>query len=478
MISQSTNWDLIIVGAGTAGMPCAIAAAEHHAQVVVIEKASDVGGTLHITGGHLSAAGTRRQRQRGIDDSPDRHFADVMRISRGTADPVLVRLAVDEAPRTLDWLDDLGFPFAPETPALVYGHEPYSVPRTYWGVEAGKSILATLRPLWDRYRASGNITLLLEHELIELLWDGQRVIGVVVQGWRGRLKLQGKAVVLTTGGYAANPHLFAEVTPGHPRLISAASPTSTGDGLLAARRLGAAFRNGDKYLPSLGGLELEPGSGRADWWAAWALVFSPVYRLPREIYVNERGERFIAEDEMSPDRRERALLEQPGQRFWLVFDDVALHDGPSVVRQWDAAEIRARAAEGKVVWSADTLQELARKAGIDADGLQQTVKCYNEAVRCGHDPLGRVQLTHPIEKPPFYALLTYGTSLVSFGGLAVDGRLRVLDEQGNPIPGLYAAGEILGAAATSGQAFCSGMLLTPSLSFGRWLGRRLAMALR
>ncbi|MEM4724489.1 MAG: FAD-dependent oxidoreductase, partial [Candidatus Hadarchaeum sp.] len=248
MISQSTNWDLIIVGAGTAGMPCAIAAAEHHAQVVVIEKASDVGGTLHITGGHLSAAGTRRQRQRGIDDSPDRHFADVMRISRGTADPVLVRLAVDEAPRTLDWLDDLGFPFAPETPALVYGHEPYSVPRTYWGVEAGKSILATLRPLWDRYRASGNITLLLEHELIELLWDGQRVVGVVVQGWRGRLKLQGKAVVLTTGGYAANPHLFAEVTPGHPRLISAASPTSTGDGLLAARRLGAAFRNGDKYL--------------------------------------------------------------------------------------------------------------------------------------------------------------------------------------------------------------------------------------
>lgn len=474
MISRLDNWDVIIVGAGTAGMACAITAAEHEAKVVVIEKASDIGGTLHITGGHMSAAGTRRQQEKGIDDSPDRHFDDVMRISRGTADPVLVRLAVDEAPHTIDWLDDLGFPFAPETPALVYGHEPYSVPRTYWGVEAGKSILQTIRPLWDRHVASGRITVLLEHELTELVGNNKRVVGVVVQGPNGAIQLRGAAIVLTTGGYAANPSFFAEVTPGRPRLISTARQTSTGDGILIARRVGAQFRGADKYLATLGGIELEPGSGRADWWTAWALVFSPAYRMPREIYVNLHGRRFIAEDEPSPDRRERALLEQPGHKFWCVFDEAALADGETIVRQWNAAQLRTEAAKGKVIWSADTLEELARRAGIDADGLIQTVSSYNRAVSRGNDPLGRTHLTHPIERPPFYALLTYGTSLISFGGIAVDGRLRVLDKQAKPIPGLYAAGEILGAAATSGQAFCGGMLLTPSLSFGRLLGRWLA----
>jgi fumarate reductase flavoprotein subunit len=475
MSLQQERWDLIIVGAGTAGMPCAITAAEHDAKVIVIEKASEVGGTLHTSGGHISAAGARRQREKGIDDSPDRHFEDIMRISRGTADPTLVRLAVEEAPRTIDWLDDLGFPFAPETPALVYGHEPYSAPRTYWGLDAGKSLLETIRPLWDRHAASGRITVLLEHELIDLIGDGQRVIGVIARGPHGPLDLRGKAVVLTTGGYASNPQFFAEVTPGHPRLISTARETSTGDGILVARRLGAKFRGGDQYLASLGGLELVPGSGRADWWTAWALVFSPAYRMPREIYVNLHGERFIAEDEPSVDRRERALLQQPGHKFWLVFDEVALNDGPSVVRQWDAAEVRGqRAAEEKVIWSASTLEELARKAGIDADGLRQTVRRYNEAVRHGSCPLGRTHLTHPVESPPFYALLTCGTSLITFGGLAVDGELRVLDEQGTPIPGLYAAGEIIGAAATSGNAFCGGMAVTPAISFGRLLGHKLA----
>ena len=86
-------------------MPCAIAAAEAGARLVVGEKTEDVGGTLLVNfTGHLSAAGTCRQRARGIDDSPDEHFADVMRISNGLADPLLVRLAVDEAPRTIDWL--------------------------------------------------------------------------------------------------------------------------------------------------------------------------------------------------------------------------------------------------------------------------------------------------------------------------------------------------------------------------------------
>lgn len=474
MTSSVQVWDLIIVGAGSAGIPCAIAAAEAGAHVVVAEKSHEIGGTLHLSGGHMSGGGTRRQRERGIEDSPDLHFADVMRICHVEADPVLVRLAVDEAPHTLDWLDDLGLPWNPDTPKIVYGHEPYQIPRTVFGMDGGKSILDSLRPEWEKHVASGAICSLLEHEMTELTREQGAVTGIRVRNAEGERELRGRAVVLTTGGYASNPQFFDEVTPGNPKLVSTARETSTGDGIIAARKLGARFQHGDKYIASLGGVELDPGSGRASWDHLWAMVFSPLYRPPREIYVNARGERFVAEDEPNPDIRERLLLQQPDHQFWCIWDERAIDDGSCIIRQWNTTQLRVAAAEEKTFWMADSIEDLARKAGIHAAGLVETVSRWNESTRTGDDPLGRRDLSRPIEAPPFYAMLTHATSLITFGGLAVDGELRVLDEAGRPIPNLYAAGEILGAAALMGQSFCGGMMQTPAISFGRILGRRLA----
>ena len=457
--------DIIVVGAGTAGMPCAIEAAGRGARVTVVEKAGEPGGTLHVSGGHMSAAGSRRQRERGIQDSPDLHFDDVMRISKSKADPALVRLAVDEAARTVDWLDELGFPFDPATPALVYGHEPYSRPRTHWGVDGGQSILSTLLPVWEEHVAAGSIEPLFELELVELVREDGGIAGVVACDHDGERELRAPATVLTTGGYAAGPTLFAEVTPGSPQLVSAARPTSTGDGIRVARRAGAGFRGADQYLPTLGGVEREPG--RVYDWPEFVNL-TAADRPPREIHVNVLGRRFLAEDDPSPDRRERALLEQPGHRFWIVFDEDALAGEP-LGYAWDADAIRGLAT------SADDIGELALLVDVDPDVLVATVAEWNDIV-AGRalDPLGRRTCDHPVVRPPFYALETRATSMISFGGIAVDGELRVLDERQEPIAGLFAAGEVLGAAATSGNAFCGGMLVTPSLSFGRILGRRLA----
>ena len=110
--------ELLVVGAGTAGMPCAIAAAEAGARVVVAERSDEIGGTLHISYGHMSAAGTRRARAKGIDDAPDLHFEDVMRIGHGHGDPALIRAAVDGAAATIDWLEDIGLPFPAEMPVI------------------------------------------------------------------------------------------------------------------------------------------------------------------------------------------------------------------------------------------------------------------------------------------------------------------------------------------------------------------------
>ncbi len=474
-LERAGSWDLIVVGAGTAGMACAISAAEAGAIVVVIEKTNQIGGTLHISGGHMSAAGTRRQRERGIEDTPAQHLADIMRISQQTADPIVAGLAVELAPGTADWLEELNFPFDPLTPTLVYGHEPYSQPRTFWGVDSGKSILEVLRPQWDRLVAEGNISVKFEHELAGLILENGRVTGVRLTSNGNRaIEVRGYRTILTTGGYGANPTLFARVTPGHPYLASNAAPTSTGEGIQLATEVGARFHNGEKYMITLGGIELEPGSGRVDWDTAWANISNAVVRPPREIYVNSQGERIMAEDTPNPDPRERALLKQPDHRLWVIMDSVALRSGSPLVSQWSVDEFCRHAGEGKVAWIAASLGELARKAGIDPDGLVQTVLRFNQAVQAGGgDHFGRTDLQYAVSEPPFYALLTRASSLITFGGLAVDGDLQVLDQQNRPIAGLYAAGEILGAGATSGNAFCGGMSVTPALSLGRWLGQRL-----
>lgn len=475
MPAREYEADVVVVGVGTAGLTFAITAADRGLHVAAVEKSERVGGTLFVTGGRMSAAGTRRQRECGIEDSPEDHYEEVMEIGRGVPDPDLVRLAVEEAPRTVDWLDDLGFPFAPETPAVQLAHEPYSTPREYWGESQGRSILRTIRPLWDRNVTAGRIEPFLNTECTGLLVEDGAVRGIRAEGPTGPVTVRAADTVLTTGGYGADPEFFAEVTPGSPPLVTNAAETSTGEGIELAREVGAGFDGAGHRMPVLGGVEVEAGSGRADWTRRWAMVVNPERRQPHEIYVTEDGERFLAEDEPSVYERQKAVADLSGHRYWVVFDEQGLEapDVPILMgRTTDF--VRELAADWEVAWRAETVQGLAERAGIDPDGLASTVTEFNEAVRTGEDPLGRTFLPAPIEEPPFYAICTHDTTLVTFGGLDVNDELRVLDTDGDPISGLYAAGEALGAAATSGGDFVGGMLITPALSFGRILGRQLA----
>ena len=128
-----------------------------------------------------------------------------------------------------------------------------------------------------------------------------------------------------------------------------------------------------------------------------------------------------------------------------------------------------------IIKFAETIEKLAVKLGLPSENLAETVSEFNNCVQLQKDAqFGRTYLQNSVSKPPFYALLTYASSLVSCGGLAVNGDLQVVDKDDNPIPNLYAIGEIIGAGAMTGNAFCSGMLITPALSFGRILGRNLS----
>ena len=472
-MAGSVGVDLIVVGAGTAGIPCAITAAEAGAKVAVVEKHDEVGGTLFVSAGQMSAAGTRQQRARGIEDTADAHFEDVMRIGHGKNDPAIVRLAVDEAAATVNWLEEIGYPMPEEMPIQNPGHELYSADRTYWAPELGQAILNTLRPRFDDLVAAGRIELLLEHSLTELITDAGSVVGIRAKGPDGAVESHAGAIVLATGGYASNREMFSELHPD-VHAVFGARPTSTGDGIRAATQIGAGFRGAENHLPTLGGIELETGSGESDIWDAMAGM-NPAIRAPREIYVDASGNRVIAEDCLSRDELEHALADAGG-RLWLVFDEDSIDDEDPLITGWSSTMLRDFATEGTKAWMADDLDTLARKAGIDADGLVGAVGAWNASVASGSDPLGRQQLEGPIRTPPFYAVITHAVVVITFGGITVDGDLRVVDESGVPIPGLYAAGEVLGASAAMGDAFCGGMSVTPSISFGRILGRRLAAA--
>ncbi|MEM6576767.1 MAG: FAD-binding protein, partial [Pseudomonadota bacterium] len=124
-------------------------------------------------------------------------------------------------------------------------------------------------------------------------------------------------------------------------------------------------------------------------------------------------------------------------------------------------------------YKADSIEQLAKAAGIDAAGLAATVADYNRGQADGRDSLGRQHLPLPIAEPPFYAVQLQSWLLTSFAGVAVDDRLRVIREDGSPVANLYAAGELLGSGQFNGRSYCGGMLVTPALTFGRLLGEKL-----
>lgn len=472
MAGPVDEFDVVVVGAGTAGLPCAITAAAGGARVLLVEKDRRIGGTLHISGGHLAAAGTRRQAERGIADSPEFHLADILRISGGTARSDLIRLVVEHAAETVDWLADRGFNFAPETPRIIYGHEPYSVPRTYYGRDEGLSILAVLQQELDAVARRAPLAVWTDSPVVGIESDDAGATVTVLRGGVD-VTVRTSAVVLATGGFAANAELFTELE-GAP-LVSAAHMTSTGDGLYLARELGARIQGQGSYMPSFGGLPDPRAPGRANWSDRQLLTSE---RPPLEIYVDPAGRRWVAEDEPSIDAKERRLAEIPSQTFWTIFDDAMLSAAvgrAALVVGCTPEDIRAMANTREGVHSAKSVVELATAAGIDAAGLCDTVGRYNTAVARGVDPeFGRTHLPAPIARPPFYAVRNHGIALVTFAGLDIDDRFRVRDVVGRPIPRLYAVGEVIGAAATCGQSFCSGMLVTPAITFGRLLGRALA----
>lgn len=472
---------LVVVGAGGAGLCTALEAAQAGAKVHLIDKLETMGGMLHIANGEFSGAGSRRQASRGIQDSVEQHFAEVRRISHDRIHPELASLSVRHQGETVDWLDSLGFAFHPDCPGLIHGHEVYDIPRTYWGVDYGRSVLDVLIPLITEQVEAGRIALHLSTRMTSLIVEDGRVVGIEVDSADGGRELRGDAVVLATGGYDANIELRNRFLPEHcADVLVGCLDHATGDGLVAAEAIGAATSADEFFLPVMGMIpDPERPQHAVDYRHAF-VEMAPAYRTPHEIWVNRNGERFVAEDTTSPELRERALIRQPGNVMHIVFDATVVEQAPvSLIRNptddWTPERFADACAGSPWITRADSLAELAAQLDVPAESLAASVAGYNAAVRGeAADPTGRITMPVELSGDRWYAITTVAASILSRDGIRVDTDLRVLDAAGASLAGLYAVGEVLGNNVFAGDNYVGGMSITPALTLGRLLGRSLA----
>ena len=412
------------MGGGSAGLPCAIFAAQQGARVLVVDRAHRLGGTLDRSTGQIAAADTRIQAEQGIEDSPAVHFDEIMRISRGKVDRELARVFVTDAARTVDWLYERGFKPLPGHPVTTGGHEPYRVRRYQWAAENGVAILKILLPEFLNLAHKGSIEFLIRTDARELIQDaGGAVRGVVVEDAAGRrMDLRGRKVAITTGGCGGNPEMF-ERLHGVPMYARLAYPFNLGGGLEMGVAVGGVLRGAELFTTFFGMVLNDFNVPSTP--AGVPVNTYPDRRMPWEVYVNSRGQRFVREDHPSVDEREHALLDQENHRYWMIFDQEIMDTAPPVALGWDHARLDVAFSKYHFFSQAGTLEELAFWAGIEADGLAAAVERYNAGQAGGRDPdFGREHMPLPVRKPPFYAIRMQGTQLLTFAGLDVNPQPR------------------------------------------------------
>ncbi len=467
---MSEDWDVIIIGAGSAGIPAAIFAANRGATVLQIEADDKIGGTLMLSSGQISAAGTKRQKKMGIKDSALEHYKDAQRIAENTIDPVLGKLAIDNAAETYDWLESIGYEPISNHPVAGGAHEPYFKRRYHWAENAAVAILDVLKPVHEQLVKERKIDLRLECRMTQIIKDNSgHVAGIETKSKIGKEVFYGKNTVITTGGYAHNHDLWKELTP-HIPLRAWTNEYSLGDGLVAARKIGADYDGANKFLCTFAGVLEDP---KDPFSTSLGMQFSPQVREPWEIYINTEGNRFVREDHPSVHIREHALLDQKNQKMFIIFDERIRQNAPCINPLMESS-INEKYGNHPHYSKSNTLNELAKNINVPENNLIETVEKYNISTETGIDKeFNRIRMFGKIEKPPFYAIHAGGITVVSPAGLKTNESLNVLDTDGKVIPNLFAAGEVLGFTRLSGSAFVNGMSLMPAIAFGKLLGEKI-----
>ena len=414
--------DIVVVGAGGAGLSAAVAAAETNGslKIIVLEKQGIIGGNTNNSTGGINAAETDIQKGLGIEDSKQLFYDDTMLGGKYENIPSLVRNLVDNAPVTISWLSGLG---ADLTDVGLMGGS--SVKRTH-RPKGGSAIGPHLMKVLKTASEKENIEIRTSNKVTGLLTDALgSVTGVKVENADGSTyQISSRAVIIATGGFGANLAMVAKLQPSLSGFATLNHPGATGD----------AF----EWVTAIGGVTIQMANIQIHPTAEATshILITEAVRGNGAILVNHDGRRFCNEMD-TRDVVSAAILAQSQGEALLIFDQ-------GVRRSLASIETYANQ---HLLSEGNTITELANAVGIPAETLSQTISRYNTQQKAGSDDdFGRSATGMPVslEEPPFYAVRVSPAIHHTMGGLSVNTQTQVLRADGTPIGGLYAAGEVTG----------------------------------
>ncbi|MFH0726531.1 MAG: FAD-dependent oxidoreductase [Pseudomonadota bacterium] len=471
-IKTSRNADVVILGAGISGLCAAYSAAERGANVVLLEKRT----TFTVHGGFNGAVGDRVHKSQKVDIPKDQIMAEIMRFGAYHPNARLIRLWLNESGRVmnnlLDMADKAGIKYVLDTDTKF--HWPY---KEYpLAIQFMPFMNQTLARMLESNIIDMGVEILYGTPAVQLITDGKnRVTGVITRGKEGYEQINAaKGVIICTGGYGNHPEMIEKYAPRALKVVENAyrEASNTGDGIILGMWVGAAKQ--ETACPMLW-----------DGFVRGNDLFVSIARQPF-LNVNLSGERYANEDAPFGYTANQDI-QQPGSAKWTVWDAKwnmdkdKLHgtvcenmSTPSIL--WNEKSYDEWKKKGVII-EANTLEDLAGKMKVPKETFLATVKRYNELAAKGVDEdFGKdpEKLT-TIVQPPFGAAKTGTGLLVTLDGLRINTDLQVLNTEGHPIAGLYAAGNASGDFfANDYPITCIGVSHGRAITFGWLAGEKVA----
>ena len=414
---ESMDVDIVVIGAGGAGMTAAIKAAQAGKSVVILEKMPYVGGNTTKATGGMNAAETHYQAEQGIEDSVEVFVEDTMKAGHNINDRRLVTVMAELSAKAIDWLDSIGAPL----PKVSFSGG--ATNKRIHAPEDGSGVGAFLVTRFLNKIEELEIPVLYDTTATRIMTLDGAVTGVMAEGRQAIYTIHSKAVVLATGGFGNNEDMIVHYRPDLLGTVTTSAPGITGDGILMAEAVGAD-------LVDIEQIQLHPTVEQGT-----SMLITESVRGDGAILVNQNGKRFI--DELQPrDVVSAGELAQPGSYAYIIFDQ-RLRDGLRAIEKYVSTGI---------VVQGETIEELAEQLEIDPAVLAKTLADWNKYVADQKDPdFGRTTgMEADLSVAPYYAIKIAPGIHHTMGGVHIDTSARVIDVNGLPIPGLFAAGEVTG----------------------------------
>ena len=428
--------DALIIGSGAAGLTAAVSAKEQGIEnVMVIEKMPFIGGASAMAHG-VWAAGAKAQIDAGVtNDSADILYDDLMVLSQGESNPMLTRMFADNSGRALDWLMD-NYGMGVDGPSAFEGA---SVERNFIFDGSGAKLIEVL----NENALEMGVTVQCDTEGKELMIEDGKVVGAIAQGSDDTTyEIKADYVLLATGGYGNNPEML-----DHAEGTVYYGPAGlTGDGQKMAEAVGAKLVNMGGIAMKPVNLEVEEGVAKNA--SAARLGFETI----PAILVADDGERIANELAGEAEMRDAWIAHETESLFMLM--DEAVYEAfvqngldteffsEEELEGWKTTEVR----DMPILAEGATLDEACAQMNLDSEVVRQTIETYNTNAENGEDEFGREVVGTLSLDGEYHILRVTGRFATTTGGVEINENLQVLDTEGNPIEGLYAAGEVIGNA--------------------------------